>query len=544
MLLCLFNCIFGYQEVPVYLALKQYNINILQEKLVNISSPESSNYGHWMEVDEINKIVSPPIEHQEKVLTWLFKYDVSKLQNHGDSIIFSSRSSVITNMFNTKRDSSDLLSYTIPRHLRNIIEFVEMYSKPLNRTIRQTQKCSDNVVDDRYFGREPLLKMYNVPEYTLDQDVSGGLIEYQSNNGFTNDDLNMQQTVNDQAINNLTNIIGENNGIDPESELDVQMMSQAADGIKLWFWDTPYWLYSLSVDFYNSENIPNIISMSWGWAEDSQCDIIDCSSITSKQYVERVNNEYLKISLRGTTILASSGDAGAPGRTNQGCDSSRPVNPIFPGSSPFVVSVGATYVPLDNTTRNFTSPLCLNNGCITSSNEKSISYDKVGWTAGGGFNLYNNETPFWQKREVINYLDSGVTLPTNFNINGRAYPDISAIGHSCPTFLNNNLAGIDGTSCSTPTVSGLLAFISKFIWSNYKLKVGFINPLLYYISRQCSDCFNDITEGYNWCTEGGCCENTTDYGFVAGGGYDPVSGLGTLNVGNIINFLANSNLFS
>ena len=59
----------------------------------------------------------------------------------------------------------------------------------------------------------------------------------------------------------------------------------------------------------------------------------------------------------------------------------------------------------------------------------------------------------------------------------------------------------------------------------------------YLIFEYCPKCFKDITEGYNWCTEGGCCENTTDYGFVAGKGYDPVSGLGTLNVGNIINFL-------
>ena len=52
--------------------------------------------------------------------------------------------------------------------------------------------------------------------------------------------------------------------------------------------------------------------MSWGWAEDRQCDIIDCQNITSQQYVNRVNNEYLKITLRGVTIVVD-GDAGAPG---------------------------------------------------------------------------------------------------------------------------------------------------------------------------------------------------------------------------------------
>ena len=58
----------------------------------------------------------------------------------------------------------------------------------------------------------------------------------------------------------------------------------------------------------------------------------------------RVNYEYMKLLLRGTTILASSGDAGAPGRSSESCDSTRPVNGIFPGSSEFVTSVGATFV--------------------------------------------------------------------------------------------------------------------------------------------------------------------------------------------------------
>ena len=39
----------------------------------------------------------------------------------------------------------------------------------------------------------------------------------------------------------------------------------------------------------------DVISMSWGWAEDLQCDIIACDSITSREYTERVNYEYMKI---------------------------------------------------------------------------------------------------------------------------------------------------------------------------------------------------------------------------------------------------------
>ena len=79
-------------------------------------------------------------------------------------------------------------------------------------------------------------------------------------------------------------------------------MSQSGNGMKLGFWQSSKWLYSFATNFFNTDTVPDIISMSWGWAEDRQCDIIDCQNITSQQYVNRVNNEYLKITLRGVTI--------------------------------------------------------------------------------------------------------------------------------------------------------------------------------------------------------------------------------------------------
>ena len=77
------------------------------------------------------------------------------------------------------------------------------------------------------------------------------------------------------------------------------------------------------------------------------------------------------------------------------------------------------------------------------------------------------------------------------------------------------------------------------MWTKYHIKLGYANPLLYYIYENCEDCFRDVTDGYNWCTEQECCSNTTDYGFNATVGYDPVTGLGTLNIGNILHFLDN-----
>ena len=72
--------------------------------------------------------------------------------------------------------------------------------------------------------------------------------------------------------------------------------------------------------------------------------------------------------------------------------------------------------------------------------------------------------------------------------------------------------------------------------------LGVGTHLKYYIER--GSTFNDITSGNNYCTEGGCCpqrkDNGSDFGYVATKGWDPVSGWGTPNVGEILNWLSSN----
>jgi hypothetical protein len=73
-----------------------------------------------------------------------------------------------------------------------------------------------------------------------------------------------------------------------------------------------------------------------------------------------------------------------------------------------------------------------------------------------------------------------------------------------------------------------------------KSKLGFANPFLYSLSEKCPHCFNEVNIGHNWCTEVVCCDDSHNFGFEAITGYDPVGGLGTLNIGNIIEYLNNN----
>ena len=74
-----------------------------------------------------------------------------------------------------------------------------------------------------------------------------------------------------------------------------------------------------------------------------------------------------------------------------------------------------------------------------------------------------------------------------------------------------------GTSASSPTFGSIITLINDKLLSKGRSTVGFINPVLYANSQV----LNDITEG-------------ADLGCGAGGlnattGWDPVTGLGTLN---------------
>ena len=57
--------------------------------------------------------------------------------------------------------------------------------------------------------------------------------------------------------------------------------------------------------------------------------------------------------------------------------------------------------------------MCVENGCFTGSEEVSVSYDNIGWTAGGGFSAYTNATPWYQVMHVKNYLENA-NLPENY----------------------------------------------------------------------------------------------------------------------------------
>ena len=65
--------------VKAQIGLKQNNIKGLQEKLLDISNPSSSNYGKWLSQEEIAKYTAPVQEHVAAVKSWLAANGITKV---------------------------------------------------------------------------------------------------------------------------------------------------------------------------------------------------------------------------------------------------------------------------------------------------------------------------------------------------------------------------------------------------------------------------------------------------------------------------------
>jgi len=562
-------------EVEFVVALPQYRTGIskLENFILNHQSNiDSKLYGHYLSYLEICDIIQHPKhdEHVNQVLNYLHDFHI-QCDVTCDSLLCTGSVLMVDDAFkvdihyyqNLEFDYGlyrSTIDYTVPKHLEKTIVFIDGISNqlidhPLPK-YSERMKPDDTKfgpADQGYVAREVLMRMYNQTSTASSPKVSVGAMEYQGMSGFSNNDLKKSQVANGVPKNPVAkdHILGDNGDPDFESELDTQVMYWAAHDATLWYEDfsspTGGWMYSWSQNFLSREDYPQVISISWGWNEDQQCTIAKCGSWSTKTYVERSNIEFMKITARGTTILVASGDAGSPGRTNELCESQEGeygwnhINAVYPGSSPWVLSVGATYVVAERNTPNYnyTTPICTSMGmkCATGTTEESTSFDVTSWTSGSGASRWTY-TPEWQYEYVQAYLAKNITFPDKkyFNQTGRFYPDVSAFGHNCIVYDKySGWQGIDGTSCASPIFAGVITQMNSFQLKRGRPLLGFVNPLLYKMYGEFSNTFNDIRVGNSSCTESTCCNH--QFGFQATEGWDTVSGLGTPNVGMILEYL-------
>lgn len=315
-----------------------------------------------------------------------------------------------------------------------------------------------------------------------------------------------------------------------EAQLDIQYIMSMAQNVTTWFWSVPGtelstmqepfldWL--MQVADSDDQSSPLVHSVSYG----------DEEAGMPVWFKRRVNFEFMKLALRGISVLVASGDDGVSGTSvaDKGPEFCRSASPEFPASSPWVTAVGGTQLA------KASSPVCgysSGNIVVTCHYEGEVVCSSAtggGITSGGGFSS-DFDIPWYQRHAVRSYLeqrDAPVPSrdgPWGYNSTGRGYPDISALASNYLVWMGPHLESMSGTSASTPLVAAMVAQLNEKRLQLGLPALGFLNPLLYRLAERHPEVFNDIVVGNNRCSRSRCCE----IGFGASRGWDAVSGVGS-----------------
>ena len=258
---------------------------------------------------------------------------------------------------------------------------------------------------------------------------------------------------------------------------------------------------------------PNVISFSYGTDE----------LALSPREADRLCNEFLKIGLQGTTLVFASGDTGVGGQSGT-CigPQNRTFNTGSLASCPWALSVGATMIGENST---------VHDPEVVASVDFGLGNQTESFTSGGGFSLYHS-APRYQQSALDTYFNEhnpgypsfyytgNASIGANggrYNRNGRGYPDVAANGVNILNVDNRCAVQQFGTSASAPIIASMITLINNERLNAGKRSVGFVNPTLY----ANPSVFHDIIEGHN--------EGCGTQGFEAVTGWDPVTGLGTIN---------------
>eukprot|EP01084_Bolivina_argentea_P045263 83327_1 len=497
-------------SIDLVFALKQQNVPKLIEILLDVSTPSSINYGQHLSMAEIFELTKPTNSTTAIIKNWLVEMggynnnEIKLATPNGDFLRITTTIKRAENLLNC--DYYDYVNDLYPNIMIQRVDYNMDYHVPsiiasnldfISPTKRFPSPLTVNITHPSNLQRADVTPPFLRSLYNVGDTVGKSANNIQAVASFLDQYYDIKDVIQFWAEfklspSNLTNIGPQKPGHGIEAELDVQYLTALGEGISTQIWYTPgrapdnienepflTWL----LDVENYSNPPNLFSVSYSEDEKS----------VGYDYASRINTEFAKLGVNGTSFLFASGDQGAGGNctasNNREC-------PYFPSASPYVTAVGGTM--------------------------KSDPEVVWGYSGGGFSDFWPIQS--WQQNAVKQFLNNaGNDLPPDnkFNDTGRGYPDISAQSFEFEVMINGQIESISGTSCATPTVAGIFALLNDLREQNSMPPLGFLNPLIYQIAAEDPTAFNDITRG----SSTGC----NGIGYPAEEGWDAVTGYGTPN---------------
>ncbi|KAK8069568.1 hypothetical protein PG994_006184 [Apiospora phragmitis] len=274
------------QTIRLRIALEQPNLDVFEQTLYDISTPQHPLYGHHLSRDELTEMMKPRQQSTDAVLNWLQSsgVSVSDVEDAGEWINFRTTVGKAQSLLNT--------TFAIYNCVGTGIE-----------TLRTLHTASP----------ECLRALYNIGNYTADHSVpsimgiAGFIEEYAKFDALEQSLANLRLTPRPRT--SAISPKSDNNPNEPYLELVTYLLSLPDEGL------------------------PRTLSVSYGENEQS----------VPQEYAKKVCSMFGQLGARGVSVIFASGDSG-PGsacQTNDGTNTTR-FNPIFPAACPYVTSVGGT----------------------------------------------------------------------------------------------------------------------------------------------------------------------------------------------------------
>ena len=291
-----------------------------------------------------------------------------------------------------------------------------------------------------------------------------------------------------------------------------------------------------------NNNIAPVISISYGNCE---ANIGSSSAAMFRQWIQQANTQL-------QTVTAASGDDGAADCDFNDSSAIHGLAVDIPAAIPEVTGIGGTEFTGDSqvTVTNGCAPADTywSGSCSPTSGPSALSYipetvwndpPTTSFSAGGGgaSTFFTKAQAPWQTGPGVPNDGKRDVPDVSLNASPEHDPYLLCTGGSCVNgFRNatNNVAAVGGTSAGAPAFAGIIAIINQATQSSGQ---GNANSTLYSLAVSTPSAFHDTTTGNNNvpCTKGSTgCPTVGNIGFSATANYDQASGLGSLDVFNLV----------
>lgn len=547
----------------------------LDQLLVDQQDPSSASYHQWLTPEQFGARFGVSDDDLQVLENWLTSQglQVVSVAPSRNAIQFSGNAATVESAFRTnmgrfhKGDQDfyeNSTAPTIPAAFQGVVAAVNGLSSYRLRGEAARKQMRPSV----YEGLSPnltgtdssgnvvhALTPYDVrqiygaaPLYSSGYNGTGLKIGVIGQSAVNTTQLGYFQTLTGQTVKAPTLVLVPNSGNstiysgdEGESEADLEFAGGVAPGASLYFVYTGNASNTgvfTALQYAITTNAAQVLTLSYGGCEPANAS----GTAGIETYLRQANAQ-------GQTVLVSSGDSGAAACDSAGDTAAQDgLQVSYPASSAYVTAIGGT--TFNEGTASSTYWSSSNN----SQRGSALGYiPEVAWndsaaakgvlsTGGGASRLFSK--PNWQTgtgvpadgaRDVpdisfsaSNYHDAYILCTADTGYSGTNSRGVTVTGACTSTALGAYQVG--GTSLSAPSFAGMLAIVLN---ANASSGLGNINPALYTLRNTTPAIFHDITSGNNIVP---CVVSTQDcttgsLGYSTTAGYDLVTGLGSLDIG-------------